>query len=111
MDGAKVGTYAACGLRAGAGWMDGWMFGHGAAGMHANPPFPAVNVLLSLSGLALTTFVSSESVDLPVSQQMPLPPPRFLNQIPVSCLVIYMYTYCVIVGTVHLSVLVQIIRV
>lgn len=55
--------------------MDGWMFGHGAAGMHSNPPFPAVNVLLSLYGLALTTFVSSESVELPVSQKMPLPPP------------------------------------
>ncbi|TNM91250.1 hypothetical protein fugu_019630 [Takifugu bimaculatus] len=41
MDGAKVGTYAACGLRAGAGWMDGWMFGHGAAGMHSHPSFPA----------------------------------------------------------------------
>lgn len=81
MDGAKVGTYAACGLHAGAGWMDGCL-GMGLLACTPIPLFLWLMFLLSLCGLALTTFVFCRICPSAPCRRKCVLPPRFLHLFP-----------------------------
>lgn len=107
MDGAKVGTYAARGLHAGAGWMDGCL----GMGLLACTPillFPLLMFLLSLCGLVLTTFVFYRICrSARVAENVPPPPPP--PPVSFTCFLLGC-RYRVFVGNGHSSVLVQIIQ-